>query len=59
MQLDTHVRNLLNMFANSGQPKIWELPPARARDMATVRIRQERAPAALPAFPARVKADPR
>ena len=34
MQLDTHVRNLLDMFANSGQPKIWELPPAQARDMA-------------------------
>jgi acetyl esterase len=34
MQLDTHVRNLLDMFANSGQPKIWELPPADARNMA-------------------------
>ena len=34
VQLDTHVRNLLDMFANSGQPKIWELPPAQARDMA-------------------------
>ena len=34
MQLDTHVRNLLDMFANSGQPKIWELPPAQARNMA-------------------------
>ena len=34
MQLDTHVRNLLDMFADSGQPKIWELPPAQARDMA-------------------------
>jgi acetyl esterase/lipase len=34
MQLDTHVRNLLDMFANSGQPKIWELAPAEARNMA-------------------------
>jgi acetyl esterase len=34
MQLDTHVRNLLDMLANSGQPKIWELPPADARNMA-------------------------
>ena len=34
MQLDTHVRNLLDMFANSGQPKIWDLPPADARKMA-------------------------
>jgi hypothetical protein len=34
MQLDTHVRNLLDVFANSGQPKIWELPPAEARVMA-------------------------
>jgi acetyl esterase len=34
MQLDTHVRNLLDMFASSGQPKIWELPPADARNMA-------------------------
>jgi acetyl esterase len=34
MQLDTHVRNLLDMFANSGQPKIWELTPAEARNMA-------------------------
>jgi len=34
MQLDTHVRNLLDMFANSGQPKIWEVPPAEARNMA-------------------------
>ena len=34
MQLDTHVRNLLDMLANSGQPKIWELAPAEARNMA-------------------------
>jgi acetyl esterase len=34
VQLDTHVRNLLDMLANSEQPKIWELPPADARNMA-------------------------
>ena len=32
--LRSHVRNLLDMLANSGQPKIWELPPADARNMA-------------------------
>jgi acetyl esterase len=31
MQLDTHVRNLL--FACSGQPKLWDLPPTEARKM--------------------------
>jgi acetyl esterase len=34
MQLDTHVKGLLDMLAASGQPKMWELPPAEARKMA-------------------------
>jgi acetyl esterase len=34
MQLDTHVRGLLDMLAASGRPKMWELAPADARKMA-------------------------
>ena len=34
MQLDTHVKGLLDMLAASGQPKMWELPPVEARKMA-------------------------
>jgi hypothetical protein len=34
MQLDAHVKGLLDMLASSGQPKMWELPPAEARRMA-------------------------
>ncbi len=34
MQLDTHVRGLLDMLAASGQPKLWELSPPDARKMA-------------------------
>ena len=34
MELDTHVKGLLDMLAASGQPKMWEVPPAEARKMA-------------------------
>jgi hypothetical protein len=34
MQLDTHVKSLLDTLAASGQPKMWELPPTEARKMA-------------------------
>lgn len=34
MQLDTHVKGLLDTLAASGQPKMWELPPTEARKMA-------------------------
>jgi hypothetical protein len=34
MQLDTHVKGLLDTLASSGQPKMWELPPTEARKMA-------------------------
>ncbi len=33
MQLDTNVRNLLDMLAASGQPKLWEVTPVDARKM--------------------------
>jgi acetyl esterase len=33
VQLDTHVRNLLDIFAGSGQPKLWDLQPTEARKM--------------------------
>jgi len=31
MQLDTHVKILLDTLANSGQPNLWDLAPAEAR----------------------------
>jgi acetyl esterase len=34
MQLDTNVRSLLDMLAASGQPKLWDLTPPDARNMA-------------------------
>ena len=34
MQLDTHVKGLLDTLAASEQPKMWELPPTEARKMA-------------------------
>ena len=34
MQLDPHVRGLLDMMAASGRPKMWELTPVEARKMA-------------------------
>lgn len=34
MQLDPHVRGLLDMMATSGRPKMWELTPVEARKMA-------------------------
>ena len=34
MQLDTHVKGLLDTLAASGQPKMWELPPTEARKIA-------------------------
>ena len=34
MQLDTHVKGLLDTLAASAQPKMWELPPTEARKMA-------------------------
>lgn len=33
MHLDTHCKNLLDLFANSDQPKVWDLPPTEARNM--------------------------
>jgi acetyl esterase len=34
LQLDPHVRGLLDMMAASGRPKLWELTPVEARKMA-------------------------
>ncbi len=34
MQLDPHVRGLLDMMAASGRPKMWEVTPIEARKMA-------------------------
>ena len=34
MELDAHVKGLLDMLAASGQPKMWEVLPAEARKMA-------------------------
>jgi acetyl esterase len=33
VELDSDVRSLLDMLANSGQPKLWDLTPAVAREM--------------------------
>ena len=33
MHLDTHCKTLLDLFANSDQPKVWDLPPKDARNM--------------------------
>ena len=33
MQLDTHVKILLDTLANSGQHNLWGLAPAEARQM--------------------------
>jgi acetyl esterase len=33
VHLDTHCKNLLDLFASSDQPKVWDLPPTDARNM--------------------------
>jgi acetyl esterase len=33
MHLDTHCKNLLDLFATSNQPKVWDLAPADARKL--------------------------
>ena len=42
MELDTHVKGLLDMLAASGQPKMWEVPPAEARKMALALTQRSR-----------------